>query len=168
MPSKARKLLNKLKELEDIKTVYVFIHYDKDDKQAAARAREYLCEGSKTFALGQGKAVRFDRAHVPGSQDHLHFLQNGKNLFALNRDGTAHDKSHGVQMANWAVDYVKTQYPDWTLPKDGLIESVLVTASAMPLFEVNEHRATMILIEPKTLVAAENIASTIDPLLEDE
>ena len=71
-------------------------------------------------------------------------------------------------MANWAVDYVKTQYPDWTLPKDGLIESVLVTASAMPLFEVNEHRATMILIEPKTLVAAENIASTIDPLLEDE
>ena len=164
MPSKVRALLDKLAQIEHMHEVYVFFHYDEHDVIAKRAVRQYLCEGGKTLQLGKGRSVRFDRAHVPGGQDHLHFLQKGNNLFALNRDGTAHDRSHGIQMAKWTMDYIKTNHPEWTVPKNGLIEAMLARDEKTYLIEANESSGAPVLLDPRQLIAAENLASISAPL----
>jgi hypothetical protein len=160
MPKNFSQLRNELAARD----VYVLFHYREADAVAADRVRTYLVEGGKLILLGQGRAVRFDRAHVPGGQDHLHFLQKGDNLYALNRDGTAHDKSHGVQMFNWSIDHIQKTYPDWTIPKDGLIEAMLDRGEKSYLVEANEHGRAPVLVDPKVLNGAVNKASMEDPL----
>ncbi|WP_157864166.1 hypothetical protein [Gluconacetobacter diazotrophicus] len=108
-----------------------------------------LTEDKKAVDIGKGKSVYFHRAHVPGTQDHLHFYQKDSKLFALNRDGTAHDKSHQYQMPNWAKEAVKTHYPDFTIPVGGLIESLLADEKKDILVETNS--------EKKPLVAEEHL-----------
>jgi hypothetical protein len=103
--------------------VYIVHHFATDDAEAYAGLR-YLEESGRRFDLGQGRSILFHRAHVPNTQDHLHFLQNGRKLYALNRDGTAHDASHGTQMHRWAMDAVKDRYSDFVIPNVGLIEAM--------------------------------------------
>ena len=137
---------------------YILHHFDAADSDARDFVRRYLVEGGRTFDLGQGRAVMFHRGHVPNSQDHLHFLLKGKKLYALNRDGTAHDASHGSQMHRWAMDAVQNRYPDFKVPPRGLIESMLMEGSL--LVEASGHRE---LIRPNLLIAALNKASMSSP-----
>lgn len=137
---------------------YILHHFDAADPDAQDFVRRYLVEGGRTFDFGQGRAVMFHRGHVPNSQDHLHFLLKGKKLYALNRDGTAHDASHGNQMHRWAMDAVQNRYPDFKIPPRGLIESMLMEGSL--LVEASSHRE---LIRPNLLIAALNKASMSSP-----
>ena len=135
---------------------YILHHFDSADADARDFVRRYLVEGGRTFDLGQGRAVMFHRGHVPNSQDHLHFLLKGQKLYALNRDGTAHDASHGRQMHRWAMDAVQTRYPEFKVPPRGLIESMLMEGSL--LVEASGRRE---LIRPNLLIAALNKASML-------
>ena len=155
-PTRASTLLEKLAQLSNSEPTYILHHFVKADADAQDFVRRYLVEGGRTFDLGQGRAVMFHRGHVPNSQDHLHFLLNGQKLYALNRNGTAHDASHGLQMHRWAMDAVRNRYPDFKLPSRGLIESMLMEGSL--LVEANDQRE---LIQPNLLIAALNKASML-------
>ena len=113
---------------------FIFHYFDTNDAEAVEALR-YLEESGRRFDLGKGRAVIFHRAHVPNTQDHLHFEQRGHTLYAMNRDGSAHDGSHGKQMHRWAVDAVKDRYPGFKLPKDGLIETMFDQGEAVVLME---------------------------------
>jgi hypothetical protein len=68
--------------------------------------------------------LRFDPPHSPSGQHHIHVaLRKGnKKLFAVNKDGTAHDQSHGVQLPREVRDHLRSIRPDWIIPD--LLESI--------------------------------------------
>ena len=103
----------------------VYFYCDANDVVAEAMIFCLIGEAKKHIDLGQGKHVYMHKANIPNSQDHLHFYMNRTKLFALNRDGTAHDQSHGKVMANWTVDAIKAYYPTFQFPKSKLIEHLL-------------------------------------------
>ncbi len=114
---------------------FVFFHFKSDDTVARFILAHLLVEDCKYVDLGKGREVFYHTAHVPPGQDHLHFYQNDSKLYALNRDGTAHDASHGKVMAGWARDAVKDNYPGFTLPQGGLIEAFADTGRTTLLLE---------------------------------
>ncbi|WP_372786001.1 hypothetical protein [Phenylobacterium sp.] len=136
--------------------VYIVHHFSTDDAEANA-AVHYLEESGRRFDLGQGRSILFHRAHVPNTQDHVHFVQDGRKLYALNRDGTAHDASHGKQMHRWAMDAVKDRYQDFVIPKAGLIEAMFNQVGV--LIETASHRG-QVHLTPAFLSAAIAYAET--------
>ena len=81
-----------------------------------------LYEG-KTYLLGKGDIVRYHAGNSnTKTQDHLHFYHNGSQLFAINRDGTAHDRSHGYKISKRHADIIANDF-DFTLPDSNIIES---------------------------------------------
>lgn len=68
----------------DAGNIFIFAAADR----AAARAAELLCEGGRTYELKKGYHCRFDRAHVPGQDDHLHVYLGRNQVCVINRDGT--------------------------------------------------------------------------------
>ena len=93
------------------------------------------------------------KAHVPNTQDHLHFRVKGTNIAAINKDGSAHDRSHGVQLQKWALDGMKQHYPGFRRPDDGLIESIFAE-DAVLLTEAAEHGR--VLVSPEVQAMAES------------
>lgn len=62
-------------------------------------------------------------AHVEVGQPHIHVYNGPNEIFALNKDGTAHDRSHGVEIPNKVYKALQTRLPYWNLPPNRLIES---------------------------------------------
>jgi hypothetical protein len=96
------------------------------------KIREPLQEG-RDYDLKKGYAMRFDRGHVPGAEDHIHFFRWENELYAINRNGSGHDGNHGTPMHNYAVKKAKALFPDFSWPDDNIIEGV-DTASWLPSF----------------------------------
>lgn len=69
-------------------------------------------------------SARFERAHASYVQDHLHVFHRNNEIFAINKDGTAHDQSHQTHIPNKVASAIQKQYRQINLPDDGLIESV--------------------------------------------
>ncbi|WP_313526396.1 hypothetical protein [Shinella sp.] len=69
----------------------VLLTYRDGDDEAAIHALSLLEEG-QTFDLGKGWKARFDRAHIPQQQDHVHLSIRGSEYAVINKDGTP---SHG-------------------------------------------------------------------------
>ena len=67
--------------------------------------------------------VRRDTPHSDSGQYHLHVYDRNNQLFAINKDGTAHDQSHGCRIPNKAADALRSMYPDFCFPRDNFIES---------------------------------------------
>lgn len=103
----------------------VIYHFAQDDPVAEFIVRALLNEQRPAVDLGKGRSMLFHKAHVPNTEDHLHFFVKGARIAAINRSGTAHDGSHGVQLQRWALDGIKQHYPDFTLPPNGLIEALM-------------------------------------------
>ena len=103
----------------------VIYHFSPADEHAQAVIEQLLSEEKKYVDVGKGRALMFHKAHVPNTDDHLHFVVKGAKVAALNKDGTAHDQSHGFQMQKWAIDGIKKHYPGFTIPKEGLIEQIM-------------------------------------------
>lgn len=135
---------------------YVFVHFDENDYEAELVAYRLLGEAKKEVDLGKGRKIYFHKAHIPNTEDHLHFYVKGSKAFALNQSGTAHDRSHGVQMANWAVDAVKKHYPQFTIPKKGLIEHLLADQSGGMLCESDGKQR--ILVSKSEMITAITVA----------
>lgn len=109
----------------------VFYHFETTDRVAEVVIRLLLNEAKPYVDLGKGRAILHHNAHIPNTQDHLHFRVKGTNIAAINKDGSAHDKSHGVTLQKWATDGAKRYYPDFHIPKDGLIESIFSDDAAL-------------------------------------
>lgn len=73
--------------------------------------------------LGGPYSAKSHPPHTPVDKYHLHVYINNNQLFALNKDGTAHDQSHGVRMPNKVAKAITQKFPDFILPKNNLIES---------------------------------------------
>jgi hypothetical protein len=132
MPKGLREILNKM---DDINAHYAFYYFDTSDNVAETVIRLLLNEDKSRVDLGQNKSIIFHRAHTEVNQDHLHFLVKGDKIAAVNRDGTAHDSSHGVRLQKWALNGAAQHYPEFRMPKDGLIERLMVEAGAQMLNE---------------------------------
>ncbi|MDD5300062.1 MAG: hypothetical protein PHD65_06175 [Gallionella sp.] len=70
---------------------------------------------------GQYSALRHT-VPEPG-KEHIHVYAKGNDIFALNKDGTAHDQSHGVKIPNRVADAIRTHFPNFSLPPNNFIES---------------------------------------------
>lgn len=131
----------------------VFYHFETSDRVAEVVIRLLLNEAKPYVDLGKGRAIMHHKAHVRNTQDHLHFRVKGTNIAAVNKDGSAHDKSHGVQLQKWAMDGARQHYPNFRIPDDGLIESIFSDDTAL-LTEATVHGR--ILLSPKVQAIAES------------
>lgn len=87
------------------------------------------------IALGGPWAAQYHRAHTTPGQNHIHVYYRNNQVFALNRDGTAHDRSHGVRIPNRVADAIRYHFPDIQLPPDNIIECATLEDEAELLLE---------------------------------
>lgn len=59
----------------------------------------------------------------PGNLRHVHIFNNGKQIFAMNIDGTAHDGFHRVRIPQEIADVLRKK--GFTIPANNLIEMVM-------------------------------------------
>lgn len=118
-------------------------HFATDDAVAALLIHTLLTEAVPSVDLGKGRSIMFHKAHVPNTQDHLHFLVKGDKFAAINKDGSAHDASHGIKLQRWAIDGAKQYYPDFKMPKGGLIEQVYGGEATQILIEAAGYGDTL-------------------------
>ena len=106
---------------------YLHIYFLETGTKPSFVTSEYtLLDESRKQTWGKGVDVRFDRnnyGQYNPDKDHLHVYQKGNELFAINKDGTAHDNSHKVRIPNKIADLIRANYPDFNLPTDNIIES---------------------------------------------
>ncbi len=58
----------------------------------------------------------------PNAPPHYHFYDRNNHLFAINKDGSAHDASHGYKINNTIANFLKNV--GYILPPDNIIESI--------------------------------------------
>jgi hypothetical protein len=61
-------------------------------------------------------------SHGAAGQYHLHLYNRNNQIFAINKDGTAHDASHKAEIPNVVADALRQKFPDWTIPDNNIIE----------------------------------------------
>ena len=64
--------------------------------------------------------------HGGQGEFHLELYNKNNKVFALNKSGTAHDKSHKVPIPNAVADALRKKFPNWTIPPDNLIEGASI------------------------------------------
>ncbi len=65
--------------------------------------------------------------HNPTGDYHLHVYNGNNQIFAINKNGTAHDGFHGVKIPSKVYNELKKRYTDWLLPANKIIESINYT-----------------------------------------
>ena len=90
----------------------------------------------KGTPLGGSYSAQLHQAHSSAGQQHLHVYCKNNQLFSLNKDGTAHDQSHGVRIPNKVASAIEKQFPVFNLPNDNLIESA--PTAVQLLFKVEQ------------------------------
>ena len=68
-------------------------------------------------------SVQKHSPHTPKNDYHLHLYHKNNHLLAINKDGTAHDQSHGCTIPAVAADALRAMFPGYTIPGNNLIES---------------------------------------------
>ena len=106
----------------------VYLYFNEAEVAEAIKNKPVLLQESRSVDLGKGGKLEFHRSsnlniHDP-SKDHLHYFLKGKQIFAINRDGTAHDGFHGAKMPKNVFNYIKSNYPDFSLPQNRMLESL--------------------------------------------
>jgi hypothetical protein len=84
----------------------------------------------KGIPLGGQYSAKLHKAHSPAGQEHLHVYAKNNYLFALNKDGTAHDASHKVQIPSKVAKAIHDKFPSVTLPPNHFIENAPTSVSA--------------------------------------
>lgn len=150
-PKGFKDYLAEAKAKDSLRTV--FYHFETSDHVAEVVVRLLLNEAKPYVDLGKGRAIIHHKAHIPDCQDHLHFRVKGTNIAAINKDGSAHDKSHGIQLQKWAMDGMRQHYPAFRIPEQGLIESIF---SNEPELLTEEHGRGQVLLSPDLQGMAED------------
>jgi hypothetical protein len=102
----------------------ITVHVYSDDVEAVFALDEAQRRG---IALAGPYSALYHNAHITPGEDHIHVYMKNNELFALNVSGTAHDRSHGVRIPNRVVKAIQKHFPNVTLPKDNIIESMSLT-----------------------------------------
>ncbi len=76
----------------------------------------------KGIPVGGKYSIQFHKSHADFGWDHLHAYEKNNQLFALNINGTAHDRNHGVVIPNKLVKGIRKYFPDFVIPKNNVIE----------------------------------------------
>lgn len=81
-------------------------------------------EANRRGTLGGGFSYELHKAaHSSVGQEHMHVYYKNNQIFALNIDGTAHDRSHGIRIPNKVVKGIKQKLSGFKLPANNFIES---------------------------------------------
>lgn len=92
----------------------------------------------KGMPLGGQYSAQLHGAHSPIGQQHIHVYAKNNQLFALNKDGSAHDANHQIQIPNKVAKAIQSNFPGFTLPPNNIIESA-------PLVVLEAFRAQLLL-----------------------
>lgn len=95
----------------------VHILHDSDEPGNLQEAR------LKGVPLGGTYSAQLHRPHASGGQVHLHIYARNNQLFSINIDGTAHDRSHGARIPSRVAKAIADTFPNFRLPPNRLIES---------------------------------------------
>lgn len=101
----------------------------------------FIVEAKSTSGVISGSkySYRIDRPfgeQKPGNLKHIHILVKGKDLFAMNVDGTAHDGCHKVKIPEDVIDFMTNK--GFKVPSDGIIEFYNAGNSQLLLESVND------------------------------
>ena len=80
---------------------------------------------SKRISIGRGYSVEKHSPHTSENQYHLHLYRKQNQLLAINKDGTAHDQSHGLEIPKYPLGYLRKNFPEFDIPENGIIESYI-------------------------------------------
>jgi hypothetical protein len=97
---------------------FIVHYYDESESQLILEAK------TKGIPLGGDYSYKKHSPHIPGGDYHIHGYENQKEIFAINKSGTAHDGYHGVVIPKKAFDALSAKFPDWNWPANRLIESL--------------------------------------------
>lgn len=84
----------------------------------------------KGLPIGGKYSAQLHSAHSAVGQQHVHVYAKNNQLFALNKDGSAHDASRKIQIPNKVAKAIQGKFPWFTLPPDNLIETAPDSVSA--------------------------------------
>jgi hypothetical protein len=82
----------------------------------------------KGMPLSGQYSAQLHGAHSSVGQQHIHVYAKNNQLFALNKDGSAHDASHQTQIPNKVAEAIQGNFPWFTLPPNNIIESAPLAA----------------------------------------
>lgn len=117
-------------------TVYVYFIVDKTDLFFKFKTKK-LVESHKLLLeyctpLNSTYSVRkdADKSHIPPdpNKTHLHVFKNDKEIFAINKDGTAHDDSAGKKIPGAIFNTLKQKFPDFKFPPNRIIQEMQINA----------------------------------------
>lgn len=91
--------------------------------------------------LGGTYSMRQDSPHSTKGQNHIHVYCKNNQLFAINKDGSAHDQSHGVRIPNKVARKLRVQLPDYKIPGNNIIESAPPEIAEL-LFNTQNNNST--------------------------
>lgn len=136
-------------------TVHLYFPVDKDDlddytgkislisnsKLLISAERLQLLQETKEIDLGNTYSAYKHYDHSSQFADplktHLHVYKRGKQIFAINRDGTAHDGYHGVLIPGAIYNTLTREFPDFQFPPNRLIEN-MQRLSDIPEIEISQ------------------------------
>ena len=103
--------------------------------------RGFIVEAKSTSGVISGSkySYRIDRPfgeQKPGNLKHIHIFVKGKDLFAMNVDGTAHDGCHKVKIPEDVMDFMANK--GFKVPADGIIEFYNAGNNQLLLESVND------------------------------
>src|SRR5947209_1120940 len=73
--------------------------------------------------LGGQYSATLHGAHTTPGMKHIHVYAGNNQVFAMNIDGSAHDRSHGTRIPNKVAKALSQRFPDFKPPPNNIIES---------------------------------------------
>ena len=110
----------------------VHIYYNPGSSERLDEAKH------KGISLGGKYSAQLHGAHTTPGQEHIHIYARENKIFALNKDGTAHNNSHGVRIPNKVASGIEKEFPDFTIPPNKFIESANQVVQVLFRFQLLE------------------------------
>lgn len=111
----------------------VHLYYEEGDKITETSIREAKLRGSIPLVGLYSADKHAPRASTEVTQYHLHIYKKQNEIFAINKDGTAHDQSHGKEIPKKVANAISSLFPDYKLPPNNIIESYQEELTTMEL-----------------------------------
>jgi hypothetical protein len=101
----------------EVEEYVVHIMFSNDEVSEINEARH------KGKPLGGKYSAQLHSPHSSVGQQHIHVYSRNNQLFSLNIDGSAHDRSHGIKIPSKVAKSILQEFPSFNLPDDNVIES---------------------------------------------
>jgi hypothetical protein len=114
-------------EIENKYFLHIYYSFLETDGLSQDQSFSRIIQESRQQSINNMYSYRLDQCNYMGynpEKTHIHVYKRGSELCAINRDGTAHDGCHGVRIPNVVADYISRKFPDITLPRGNIIESI--------------------------------------------